>query len=99
METPVHEGSLCTQVHAFREEKLAYLKSLVVPLMVKVEVLVPPDDVGHLWREHVMLHKPVSHVVIFPAPPPEVQAIAVDCLELFSGENADTSKEVLHSMH
>lgn len=85
-----------TQVHALQEERtVAYLKSLVVHLMVKVEALVPPQDIGQLWREHVVLCEPVSHVVILPAPPPKVQAIPIDRLKLFSGENTDSSKEVL----
>ena len=89
-------SSLGTQVHALQEERtVAYLKSLVVHLMVKVEALVPPEDIGQLWREHVVLCEPVSHVVILPAPTPEVQAVAIDCLKLLPSENADSSKEVL----
>ena len=74
---------------------VADLKSFVMPLMVKVEALVPPEDIRHLWREHVMLHEPVSHVVILSAPAPKVDAVAIDPLKLLSGEDADTPKEVL----
>lgn len=59
--------------HALQKERsVAYLESLVVPLMVEVEALVPPEDIGQLWWEHVVLCEPVSHVVILPAPAPEV---------------------------
>lgn len=64
-------------------------------LVVKVEALVPPENIRHLWREHVMLHEPVSHVVILSAPAPKIHAIPIDLLKLLSGENADTSKKVL----
>ena len=64
-------------------------------LMVKVEAFVPPENIRHLWREHIVLHEPVSHVVILPAPAPEIHAIPIDPLKLLSGEDADTSKEVL----
>ena len=64
-------------------------------LMVKVEALVSSEDIRHLWREHGMLHEPVSHVVILSAPAPEVHAVAIDRLKLLSGEDADTPKEVL----
>ena len=64
-------------------------------LMVKVEALVPPENIRQLWREHVMLHEPVSHVVILSTPAPEIHAIPIDPLKLLSGKDADTSKEIL----
>ena len=64
-------------------------------LMVKVEALMSPGNVRHLWREHAVLHEPVSHVIILPAPPPKVDAIPIDSLKLLSGEYADTTEELL----
>ena len=63
--------------------------------MVEVEALVPPENTRHLWREHIVLHEPISHVVVLSAPAPKVHAIPIDPLKLLSGENTDASKEVL----
>ena len=73
----------------------AYLKSFLMLLMVEVEALVPPENTRHLWREHIVLHEPISHVVVLSAPAPKVHAIPIDPLKLLSGENTDASKEVL----
>lgn len=42
-----------------------------------------------------MLHQPEAHVVILPAPAPEIHTIAIDSLKLFSCENANATKKFL----
>ena len=65
--------------------------------MLKVEMSCPLWDSRPFWREHAVQHEPLSHVVIFPAPSPEVDAIAVHLLKLFTGEYGYATKEGLET--
>ncbi len=66
-----------------------------MPLVLKVEALELLGDSWNLRREHAMLHQPVTHVVILPAPPPEVDAIPIYFFILLPCEYSYPTKEVL----
>ena len=74
---------------------VTYLKSLLMPLVLKVEALALFRDIWHLWWEHVMLHQPEAHVVVLPAPAPKVHTVPIGFLKLLPGEYADATKKVL----
>ena len=64
-------------------------------LKVAVSAAPPCRDVGQLRGKHAMLQQPVAHVVIFPAPPPEIRSIPIHPPVLLPGEDGDSSKKVL----
>ncbi len=64
-------------------------------LMLKVETSCPGWDSRQFWREHALQHEPLSHVVIFPTPSPEVHSIPIHLLKLFTREYGYATKEVL----
>ena len=72
-----------------------HLKSLWMPVVLKVKAPCLLGDSWHFRREHAMQHQPEPHVVILPTPPPKVCAVPIHPLILLTCEYGDASKEVL----